>query len=870
MKAKTYIKTLALIIMLIPSIILSQEEIELWGMTFRGGKSDMGTIFKTDENAENLEVQYDFFKTDGGEIESEIIQASNGKFYGLSPLSGSYLYGVYFDSDNVPGILYEYDPVTNVFETKVRFGVDEFGAVNSTNGNRPEGALIEVNNKLYGMTREGGVHGDGVIFEYDYIQNTFTKLHDFNDLNGRAPEGELIHASNGKLYGMTSVGGAYDDGVIFEFDLNTNTYTKKIDFDGNTLNPGRTPYGSLFEANNGKLYGLTSEGGTYDYGVLFEYDFLTNTLTSLINFGATATSGAYPMGTLVKGPNNSLELFGTTSEGGSEDYGILFKYNISTDTFTTLLNFASSNNLGYSPGPKLTLASNNKLYGVTEFGGAAEIGSIFEYDPVTDQSDLLYGFDVNSGFYPYAGLLEASDGKLYSIALKTVYDGVDTYNGMFYSFDLSTNTYNPIFKFNSAEDGAGPDGSLMYSENRQKFYGLTYRGGLNDSGAIFEFNPLNNQYTRLYSFEAPPVTSAESGVAPRASLLEASNGKLYGTAYRGGDNGIGVLYEFDLQSNIYSKKHDFGETLGGTPLGDLMQASNNKIYGMASVGGEGVFMGVSAQAGTIFEYDINTEQYAKIHDFNIESGAFPNGGLIEASNGKLYGMTLDGGLLGGGVIFEFDFTTGFNKLYEFEYNGVDGSRPYGNLLQFDEHTLYGLASEGGANGDGVLFQFNIQTNTFSKVFDFNGSSTGAVPLGTLTVLNNKLYGVTSEGGTHDYGTVFEFDPQTSMFTKTFDFDSQNGRLPTTTSLVVLDKSTLSLTNDFEELNTIVYPNPVSKTLFISTDAIIKSVTIYNVFGKVVYASKSENQIDVSPYQDGIYMLKINTSKGFITKKIIIN
>ena len=868
MKTKTHIKTLIAIIMLLPSIIFSQEDYELWGMTFRGGKSDMGTIFKTDENAGNLEVQYDFFKTDGYDIDSGVIEASNGKFYGLSPYSGLYLYGVYYDSDNIGGVLYEYDPVTGVFETKFRFGVDEFEVINSTNGKRPEGALIEVNNKLYGMTREGGDHGDGVIFEYDYLQDTFTKLHDFNDLNGRAPEGELTYASNGKLYGMTTVGGDYDDGVIFEFDLNTNTYTKKIDFDDNALNPGRRPYGSLFEASNGKLYGLTSEGGTNDSGVLFEYDFLTNTLTHLFNFGLAGTSGAYPLGTLVEGPNNSLELFGTTSEGGTEDYGILFKYNISTSTYTTLLSFASSNNLGYSPGPKLTLASNDKLYGVTEYGGASGIGSLFEYNPSTGLSSLLYGFNINSGYYPYAGLFEASDGKLYSIANKTRYGLVDSFNSMFYSFDLSTNSYSPIFKFNSSTDGAGPDGSLIYSENRQKFYGLTLRGGINDSGAIFEYNPVSNIYTRLHSFDEPD-SSFEMGIFPRASLLEASNDKLYGTAFRGGSNELGMLFEFDLSTNTFAKKHDFGQLLGGTPLGDLVQASNNKIYGMASVGGQGNYMGSEVSVGTIFEYDINTESYTKIHDFNVENGALPNGGLIEATNGKLYGMATQGGLKGVGVIFEWDFVTGFNKLYDFDFEDLNGYYPYGNLLQFDTNTLYGLTSEGGVNGDGTIFKYDIQTNTFSKVFDFNDVLTGAIPLGSLTKLNNKLYGVTSEGGTHNYGTVFEFNPQTLTFTKAFDFDSQNGRLPVTTTLVVLDRNTLT-TNIVEENKIIVYPNPAQQQIHIKTDAHITKVSLFDALGKEVYLEMTGNTVNVEPLKSGIYILKVETDKGSNSKKIIIN
>lgn len=89
-------------------------------------------------------------------------------------------------------------------------------------------------------------------------------------------------------------------------------------------------------------------------------------------------------------------------------------------------------------------------------------------------------------------------------------------------------------------------------------------------------------------------------------------------------------------------------------------------------------------------------------------------------------------------------------------------------------------------------------------------------------------------------------------------------------LLSLENETLNVNSYSNPSKVTVYPNPVSKTLFISTDAILKSVAIYDVFGKQIYSSKSENQINVSPYQDGIYMLKINTSKGFFTKKIIIN
>ncbi|MCB0423709.1 MAG: T9SS type A sorting domain-containing protein [Mangrovimonas sp.] len=875
MRTLLQIKVLLLAIVLLPITLLSQETIGLWGMTYRGGQSDVGVIFKTDANGGNIEVPYDFFKTDGYEpVYNEVIQASDGKFYGMAPYTGPYLYGEYFDNDSKDGVLYQYDPITGAYETKFKFGINDFGAYDSSNGIIPFGSLVEVNTKLYGTTNGGGDYNDGVIFEYDYTTETFTKLYDFNDdiQEGRIPQSKLMQASNGKLYGMTFRGGANNFGVVFEFDLETNTYTKKIDFDGNTLNMGKNPHGSLFEASNGKLYGMTEAGGTYDKGVLFEYDFVNNTLTNLFNFGATTTSGAYPEGTVIEGPNNSLELFGVTLEGGLYDYGILFKYDLINDTFTTLINFGDSNNLGYTPGPNLTLASNNKLYGVTAYGGGGDIGSLFEYNPANDESSMLYSFNINSGYYPSVGLFQGTDGKLYSVTSRTFYGQVDARNGMFYSFDITNNTYNPIFKFNSSVGGAGPDGSLIYSETQQKFYGLTYRGGINDTGAIFEFNPATNAYTKLYDFDEILGTDSEFGVLPKASLLEATNGKLYGTTYRGGATNYGVFFEFDLSTNTFTKKHDFGETLGGSTLGDLMQASNNKIYGMTSSGGEGLFNGeISVSVGTIFEYDISTNNYTKLYDFDIENGGSPNGGLIEATNGKFYGMTRLGGLSGSGsgVVFEFDLVNGINILYEFEQNGINGEQPYGNLIQFDENTLYGLTSEGGTNDEGVIFKLDIQTNTFTKIFDFNGTATGAVPLGSLTELNNKLYGVTSEGGTYGYGTVFEFDPQTLTFTKTIDFNSQNGRLPTNLTLVALDTSTLGISDNTNRLEVWTYPNPASNTIYIKAPYTVNSLTLYDVLGNLVLYSKDANQLNVNQIKEGIYFLKINTNKQTITKKVII-
>jgi len=135
---------------------------------------------------------------------------------------------------------------------------------------------------LYGMTYQGGVNNLGVLFEYDPVTDIFIKKLDFDSANGRNPFGSLIQASNGKLYGMTIQGGVNDKGILFEYDPITSTYIKKLEFSG-TIN-GSYPQGSLMQACNGKLYGMTKQGGVNNMGVLFEYNPATDIYTKKLDF----------------------------------------------------------------------------------------------------------------------------------------------------------------------------------------------------------------------------------------------------------------------------------------------------------------------------------------------------------------------------------------------------------------------------------------------------------------------------------------------------------------------------------------------------------------------------------------------------------
>ena len=145
--------------------------------------------------------------------------------------------------------------------------------------------------QLFGMTEQGGQNDKGTIFEYNIITAAYTKKFDFDGANGSGPRAGLMKASNGKLYGMTRIGGTNDVGVIFEFDPATNVYTKKHDFN---ISNGRNPFGTLTEGPNGKLYGMALEGGAGNGGVLFEFDPATALFTKKLDF--TGLNGSRPFG----------------------------------------------------------------------------------------------------------------------------------------------------------------------------------------------------------------------------------------------------------------------------------------------------------------------------------------------------------------------------------------------------------------------------------------------------------------------------------------------------------------------------------------------------------------------------------------------
>jgi len=742
------------------------------------------------------------------------------------------------------GVLYEFDPVTGNYIDKVNFI--------GLNGKYPHGSLVQAaTGKLYGMTSEGGLNGLGVIFEYDPATSIFVKIQDLNGVvDGGKPFGSLVTASDSKLYGMTSEGGTNNKGVIFQIDPTTNAFEKKLDFAGND---GQAPFGNLIQAPNGKLYGMTQQGGTNGMGVLFEYDIVSTTAISKIDFDGSL-KGSLPFGnSLFLASNNKL--YGMTYQGGVLDSGVLFEFDPLTNVYVKRLDFNGSN--GSYPQGDLIEATNGKFYGLTSRGGANDNGVLFEYDSDSDFYSKKIDFNKLNGANPFGSLIQLSNNRFYGL---TANGGIGL--GVLFEYELSTNSVVKKVEFSSTIDGSLPGGSLLQASNGN-FYGLCSQGGSNGFGTLFEYSPATNFFSKKHNF-----TSSRN---PVGTLIQVPSGELYGTANNGGAFDLGVIFKYDVSNNVLTTLMDFDGLNNGSYPQDLVIGPNGRVYGMCTNGG-------SNNMGVLFELDPITNNFTKKLDFDEISGGQPQGGLTLASNGKFYGSTTSGGgSYGQGTLFEFNSDlNAYSK--KVELNSIIGNYINGSLIEAPNGNLYGLTASGGSFFGGVLFEYNFITNIFTKKIEFDGPNLGIGPLGTLTSSSNgKLYGMTARGGLNNLGVLFEFDPSTNNFFKRLDFNGINGANPIRTKLLIeAQRQNQAIT--FSSLPSKVFGDPSFTLSATSTSSLPISYTSSNTsaatvignnvtivgVGTTIITASQEGDINYNPAADVPQTLTVNKGSQIIT------
>ena len=289
-------------------------------------------------------------------------------------------------------------------------------AFSGQDGANPSTTLVlDPPNRLFGTTSGGGAGDTGTVFELSRTNGgTFTSLASFGGAVGVNPTSlvALPAATTGSgyaLYGTTIQGGSSGNGTVFELSgPSLATLAATASFPGSFAeHPGAT----LVAGPNGVLFGTDSTGGQYGQGTVFSLSgpaYATFTVLATFN----GSNGAFPQGSLtVDGAGN---LYGTTSTGGPSGDGTVFELSgPQHDQLTTLAAFAINDPNGAEPLGALLLDAKGKLYGTTSTGGADKAGTVFRISANHAVYTVLHSFAGSDGSGPAAGLVNDPAGALY-------------------------------------------------------------------------------------------------------------------------------------------------------------------------------------------------------------------------------------------------------------------------------------------------------------------------------------------------------------------------------------------------------------------------------------------------------------------------
>lgn len=379
-----------------------------------------------------------------------------------------------------------------------------------------------------------------------------------NGPDGSNPGANLLRDKSGNLFGTTQAGGDSGNGTVFELVNSDGSYTEKVlySFKGSTTNDGSLPLSDLVMDSSGNLYGTTSQGGAIDGGIVFEL---------------VASNGSYT--------ENVLYSFKGEPNG-------------------------EPNGDGAGPQAGLVMDSNGNLFGTTEVGGHSSNGTVFE--------------------------LMNSSGNF---------------------------TETVLYRFEGGDDGALPDAALII-DSHGNLYGTTSSGGTSNAGTVFELMNSSGNYTEtvLYNFTG----FNGDGRGPIAGVVMDTSGNLYGTTLFGGPStacgtdklGCGTVFKLTFSNGSYTESvlHTFTGLPGvdgALPLGLVLDSSGN-LYGVTEDGGASNTSNTCAfGCGTVFELSPSAEGYTPTILYSFPTfagdGLVPDAALVLDSSGNLYGITSSGG-----------------------------------------------------------------------------------------------------------------------------------------------------------------------------------------------------------------------------------
>lgn len=703
-----------------------------YGTTESGGAARHGVVFRMGKDGAGYQVLHHFGATtnDGRKPVAGLVEDADGYLFGTTYSGGS----------NASGTVFRLDREGNSYRLLRLFN-------GGTDGANPRAALlVGSDGVLYGSTEYGGDHNSGILFKLNRDGTGYTVLRSFgaNSRDGVSPYADLVEGADGLLYGTTFWGGQNGWGTVFQLTRSGGSYTTLHSFDGEAAGDGAMPAAGLIEGQDGVLYGLTSAGGTNNVGTVFRLAKNGGGYAVILHFQDNDLDGQSPAAALVQASNGVL--YGVTEMGGAAGGGSVFQLATNGSHYVVLVSLGTAAGDGRSPRAALVADSTGFLLGTTYLGGIAEVGAVFALDPAHTNCTVRWSFlrGGGDGLSPTAGLVTDRTGTLY---------GATCYGG---AADAGT-----IFKADRGDiavfhhfgvvpgDAKYPRATLVRSPDGL-FYGTTEAGGDMDAGTAFKISAAGSTYTVIRSFG----TNAGDGKVPKAALLAARDGLLYGTTERGGAVDAGTVYRLSPEGNTYAVLKSFGTTPddGSNSVAALVEAANGRLVGTTRAGG-------SQAAGTVFSLSADGSDYTILRNFGAPGdGKAPAAAVLSASDGWLYGTTELGGAYGLGCIFRLrPDGSDYTLVRSFGYPVGDGKKPAAALVEAPDARLYGATFQGGQYGYGTVFRLARagDGSGYEVLWSFSGTGgSGRTPFASLTPgVDGGLYTTTSAGGSLGYGSI---------------------------------------------------------------------------------------------------------------------
>lgn len=564
---------------------------------------------------------------------------------------------------------------------------------------------------------------------------------------------------DGNLYGTAQSGGSKEYGVIFSVAPDGSNF--KIIYDYRSIygfrpTPAFGPDGKLYFVLSDSLFSIALDGSPAAFIAMVAHQCSEITIDKdgwLYGYGNEATRLFFKMKidgtgyTVLRNNNYSTDgtfliyssAFCLTPSGriflvcalGVNNGGTLVSMRTDGSDFIVHKSFALNgpDYQNYGGNPVDPVYKNGKIFFNTTYGAGNDLGALLSFDTLTADLSVLHPFTT-------------SEGRPGSISVRNnqTFIGINA-TGLF-SIGIDGTNFQQLNNLISR-------GKPVYNAATDKiFYMAT--GGAYKNCYLLKTDGANYTATNIHNFGNVPDGYGPDGVT------RAPNGLLYGINQNGGSAGGGTLFKMNTDGSYFAVIKDFNGNDGQSPFGQLLAASDGRLYGICKRSG------INGSSDSLALYGINTDGsgYALLQTFSsTDYPVVPE--LAEGSNGLLFGIS--------GSRFGSAGSTIPIRLFSINKNGsgftllkifarTEGEGVLQGLVAVAGY-LYGIAANAGSLGMGTLFRIKEDGTDFSVIKNFTSNNTdGIQPNSLMLGKDNRLYGVAA-GNYYLIGpTIYSFNP----------------------------------------------------------------------------------------------------------------